>query len=139
MNIDKLTKALEDNSNEPLLNFTSDKLREMNNSILKELSLSNEQTRELSNKLRHYKYIDEMSDLKYGTYLRWISLKDSNKVTLARGAIFCEVKITDDGVFIVCKNFINTYFQIKMDEYLIFRKLTGQELVLLSALDHLSN
>ncbi len=139
MNIDKLSKALEDETNESLLNFTSDKIRAMNNSILKELSLNNKQTLELSNKLRHYKYVDEMGDLKYGTYLRWISLKESSNFALARGAIFCEVKITDDGVFIVCKNFGSSYFQIKMDEYLIFRKLTEQELVLLSALDHLSN
>lgn len=139
MNIEKLTKALEDNSNESLLNLTSDKIRAMNISILKELSLSNKQTLDLSNKLRDYKYVDEMSDLKYGTYMRWISLKDTSNVTLARGAIFCEVKITDEGVFIVCKNFGSSYFQIKMDEYLIFRKLTDQELVLLSALDHLSN
>ncbi len=30
------------------------------------------------------------------------------------------------------------HFQIKMDESLIFQKLTQQELVLLNALDHLS-
>ncbi len=65
MNIEKLTKALEDNSNESLLNFTSDKTVEMNLSILKELMLSKEQTLDFLNKLRQYKYIDEMSDLKY--------------------------------------------------------------------------
>ena len=140
MNIEKLTKALEDNSNESLLNFTSDKIIEMNLSILKELMLNKEQTLDLLNKLRQYKYIDEMSDLKYGTYLRWIPIKDSTKITLTRGAIFCEVKITDDGVFIICKNigYSNRHFRIKMDECLIFRKLTDQENILLSALDHLS-
>ncbi len=140
MNIEKLTKALEDNSNESLLNFTSDKIVEMNLSILKELMLSKEQTLDFLNKLRQYKYIDEMSDLKYGTYLRWIPIKNSTKISLTRGAIFCEVKITDDGVFIICKNFgySNKHFRIKMDECLIFRKLTDQENILLSALDHLS-
>jgi hypothetical protein len=50
------------------------------------------------------------------------------------------MKITDDGVFCVCKNYgYNTrYFQITMDKNLIFQRLTNQELILLSALDHLA-
>ena len=50
------------------------------------------------------------------------------------------MKITDDGVFCVCKNFgfPARHFQISMDKNLIFQRLTDQEQVLLSALDHLS-
>ena len=52
----------------------------------------------------------------------------------------CEIKITDDGVFCVCKNFgfPARHFRLSMDKNLIFQKLTTQEIVLLSALDHLS-
>jgi len=39
MDINKLLKALDDESNETLLNFTTDKIREMNLKILKELHL----------------------------------------------------------------------------------------------------
>jgi hypothetical protein len=51
------------------------------------------------------------------------------------------MKITNDGVFCVCKNFgfAVRHFQISMDKNLIFSKLTDQELVLLAALDHLSS
>jgi hypothetical protein len=50
------------------------------------------------------------------------------------------MKITDDGVFCVCKNFgfPSRHFQIAMDKNLIFQKLTEQEMILLSALDHLA-
>jgi hypothetical protein len=50
------------------------------------------------------------------------------------------MKITDDGVFLVCKNFgyNSKCFRISMDKNLIFQKLTDQELILLSALDHLA-
>jgi hypothetical protein len=41
-------------------------------------------------------------------------------------------------VLIVCKNYTNRHFQIKMDECLLFQKLTDQEKVILHALDHLS-
>jgi hypothetical protein len=140
MDVNKLLKALDDESNENLFNLTTKKILEMNLQILKELELDKNETLELLKKLKEYKYVDEMSDLKYGTYIRWISISNPENIELAKGAIFCEIKITDNGVFIVYKNFgYNTkYFQIKMDECLVFQKLTSQEQVLLSALDHLS-
>jgi sulfite reductase beta subunit-like hemoprotein len=140
MDTNKLLKALEDESNETLFNFTTKKLREMTFNILKELDLPKDETMELMKKLKEYKYIDEMSDLKYGSYLRWIPIDDPENIFLTKGAIFCEVKITDDGVFIICKNhgYTNKHFRLSMDKNLIFQKLTSQELVLLSALDHLS-
>lgn len=139
MDIDKLLKALNDETNESLMNLTTSKLREMSLNILKELHLSKAETLELLNKLKHYKYVDEMNELKYGTYLRWIPLDDPANIHLTKGAIFCEMKITDNGVFCVCKNigYKSKHFQISMDKNLIFQKLTDQELVLLSALDHL--
>jgi hypothetical protein len=140
MNVQKLLQALDDESNETLLNFTTDKIREMTLNILKELHLPKKETIDIYNKLKDYKYVDEMNELKYGTYVRWIPIEDPNNIHLTKGALFCEMKITDEGVLCVCKNFgySNKHFQISMDKNLIFQKLTEQELVLLSALDHLS-
>jgi hypothetical protein len=140
MDVQKLLKALDDDSNETLLNFTTDKIRDMNLNILKELHLSKQDTLDLLKKLRDYKYVDEMNELKYGAYIRWIPIEDPTSIHLTKGALFCEMKITDDGVFCVCKNygFKSRHFQISIDKNLIFQKLTDQELVLLSALDHLS-
>jgi hypothetical protein len=140
MDVNKLLKALDDDSNETLLNFTSDKIKEMNLNIIKELQLPRKDTLDIMNKLREYKYVDEMNELKYGAYIRWIPIEDPTNIILTKGALFCEMKITDDGVFCVCKNYGYTqrHFQLSMDKNLIFQRLTDQELVLLSALDHLS-
>jgi len=140
MDVNKLLKALDDDSNENLLNFTSDKIKEMNLNIIKELQLPRKDTLDIMNKLRDYKYVDEINELKYGAYIRWIPIEDPTNIHLTKGALFCEMKITDDGVFCVCKNFgFNMrHFQLSMDKNLIFQRLTDQELVLLSALDHLS-
>ena len=140
MDVNKLLKALDDDSNETLLNFTSDKIKEMNLNIIKELQLSRKDTLDIMNKLRDYKYVDEMNELKYGAYIRWIPIEDPTNIHLTKGALFCEMKITDDGVFCVCKNYGYTqrHFQLSIDKNLIFQRLTDQELVLLSALDHLS-
>ena len=140
MDTQKLLKALDDDTNESLMNFTTKKLREMILKILKELQLPRNETIELMNKLKGYKYVDEMKDLKYGTYLRWIPIDDPEDIHLTKGALFCEINVKVDGVYIICKNYgySRKHFQIKLDENLIFQKLTQQELVLLSALDHLS-
>ena len=141
MDINKLLKALDDDSNETLLNFTTKSNREMTLKILKELELSKQETINIFNKLKDYKYVDEMNDLKYGTFIRWIAIEEPTNIFLTKGALFCEMKITDNGVFCVCKNygFSSRHFQISMDKNLIFQKLTHQELVLLTALDHLTN
>jgi hypothetical protein len=141
MDTNKLLKALDDESNETLMNFTTKKIREMNLKILKEFGLPKKELIDIFNKLKDYKYVDEMNELKYGTFLRWIPIEDPTIIQLTKGAIFCEMKITDDGVFCICKNFgfPVRHFRISMDKNLIFQKLTDQELVLLSALDHLSS
>ena len=140
MDVNKLLKALDDESNDQLFNLTTKKILEMNLQILKELELDRNETLELLKKLKEYKYVDEMSDLKYDTYIRWIPINNPNTIILKKGAVFCEMKITDDGVFLVCKNYgySSKHFQIQMDTNLIFQKLTTQEQILLSALDHLA-
>jgi hypothetical protein len=140
MDVNKLMKALDNETNENLLNFTTQKITEMNLNILKELKLSKKDTLELLSKLKNYKYVDEMNELKYGAYLRWIPMTNPDEIYLTKGALFCEFKITDNGVFMICKNFGfgSRHFRISLDNNLFFQKLTDQELVLLSALDHLS-
>ena len=139
MDVNKLLKALDDESNDSLMNFTTKTIREMTLKILKELQLTKQETLKFYDKLKDYKYVDEMSDLKYGTFIRWIPIEDPEKIILTKGALFCEIKIKDEGVFCICKNigFPYRHFQISLDKNLIFQKLSDQELVLLSALDHL--
>jgi hypothetical protein len=142
MDVNKLIDALDNENNEKILNLTTKKIKEMNMKILMELSLPREKLLDITKKLNGYRYVDEIDELKCGTYLKWILLTDPDpdNLELNKGALFCEIKCKDDGVFIVCKNigFSSRHFQIKMDECLLFQKLTTQELILLSALDHLS-
>jgi hypothetical protein len=133
-----LLKALDNDSNESIMNLTNKKIKEMNLKIIKELQLPRDITLSYMNKLKGYRYVDELNDMKYGAFLRWIPISDPTYLPLNAGGIICDIKITDDGVMIVCKNFMNKYYQIKMDESLIFQKLSSQEIILLAALDHLS-
>jgi len=139
MDVDKLLKALDNEKNESLFNFTTDKLREMNRRILKELKLPEDKYLDFIKKLENYKFVDEINELKEGSYIRWINLNEEpKKINLTKGAIVCEIKITDNGILIVCKGFYHSHFQIKMDDCLIFQSLKQDEKVLLNALDYLS-
>jgi hypothetical protein len=137
LNVDCLLSALDNNKNESIMNLTTQKIQEMIFSILKELHLDRETMVNYFKKLKGYKYVDELNDLKYGGFIRWIPITDPTHLPLNQCGIICDIIISDDGVYIVCKNFMHRHYRFKMDECLIFQKLSAQELIILSALDHL--
>jgi len=139
METEKLIKALDEENNEVLLNYTTKKMKEMNLQILKELMLPKDTLMDYMKQLSGFMYIDEINQLKIGSFIRWIPIKNPNDLPLKKGAFVCDIKITDTGIAIVMKNFLQSYFQIKMDECLVFQKLSEQQQILLSALDHLSS
>jgi len=137
MDVNNLMYALDNDSNEGIMNLTTQKIMEMNLTILKELHLEKSITLNYLKKLKGYKYIDEINELKYGSFIKWIPITDPNYLPLHYCGIICDIKITDNGVIIIAKNFMHRHYSFKMDECLVFQKLTSQELVILSALDHL--
>jgi hypothetical protein len=139
MDINKLLNALDNDNNENIMNLTTQKILDMNLKILKELHLEKSITLDYYKKLKGYRYVDEIKDLKYGSVIRWIPINDPKYLPLKYCGMICDIKISDNGVFIVCKNFMHKHYTFKMEECLIFQKLTHQERVLLSALDHLDN
>jgi hypothetical protein len=137
MDVNKLMDALDNENNENIINLTSKKIAEMNLNIIKELHLDNSTTLNYLKKLKGYRYIDEINDLKYGGFIKWIPITDPNYIPLHHCGIICDIKITDSGVLISCKNFMHRHYTFKMDECLIFQKLTSQEQIIIHALDHL--
>lgn len=139
MDINKLMNALDNDANECIMNLTTKKIMDMNLYILKELHLSNEITANYLKKLKGYRYVDEINELTHGSFIRWIPITNPEYLPLHNCAMICEIKIIDDGILITCKNFMHRHYTFKMEECLIFQKLKNQELVIISALDHLEN
>ena len=79
-----------------------------------------------------------MPDIQFGSYIRWISLKNPDKIKLTNGGIICDIQVKNNGIHIVCRNNMHRFCQLLMSENLIFQKLTDQENVLLSVMDHLN-
>jgi hypothetical protein len=139
MDVNKLINALDNENNDIIMNLTTKKILETNLNIIKELHLEKEVTINYLKKLKGYRYIDEINELKYGAFIKWIPITNPSYLPLHHCGMICEIKITDDGVLITCKNFMHRHYTFKMDECLIFQKLSTQEQVLLSALDHLDS
>jgi len=137
MDINKLMNALDNENNEYIIHLTSKKILSMNLNILKELHLELQTTTDYLKKLKGYRYVDELNELKHGSFIRWIPIIDPENIPLHYCGIICDIKITDNGIIITCKNFMHRYYTFKMDECLIFQKLSSQEQIIISALDHL--
>jgi len=135
--IQYLEKAINNEKNEFIVDLTFDKIERKKKEILDELNLSKKETRELFKKLDNYRYVEEIQELQYGNYIRWINLTNPDNLKLATGGILCEIKI-EDNIYLVIKNFMNRHFQINMDENLLFQKLSEQEMILLYALDYVN-
>lgn len=136
LDVDLLMKSLEREENDCLMNLDTAKIQQIKNDMLQKLQLPREKLKKMNKVLKQYRFIDEIPDIKYGAYVRWINLTNS-ELKLTTGGIICDIKIVKDDVLIVCRNTMGRFFQFKLNECLAFQKITDQENVLLSALDYL--
>tara|TARA_B100001057_G_C22648885_1_gene871287 strand:- start:406 stop:831 length:426 start_codon:yes stop_codon:yes gene_type:complete len=131
-----LEKALNNENNESLINLTFDKIDKKKREIFEELELSRSKIKKFLKKLEDYRYIEEIQELQYGNYFRWINLNNLEDLKLTSGGILCEIKV-DNNIHLVFKNNMNRFFQINMEDNFIFQKFSDQERIILYALDHL--
>ena len=134
---EKLSNAIENIKNENIINTSLSEIKRVKNNVLQQLQLSSEQIKDYHKRLERYRYIDEITELNSGDFVRWIDLTNAAKINLASGAFICDVEINSDGVHIKLKTFKNRHIQLRMDEIFLFQKLSDSELIVLSALKYL--
>lgn len=137
MNIDLLTKAIENTKNTSFADLSTIKIKNEKNDILQKLNQPRNNLKEFNSKLKNYRFIGELNQLNEGSYLRWINISNPSYIKLTNGGILCEIKIEEKGPIIVCKNKFNQFFQFNFDLCLVFQRLNDQEKILLSAFDYL--
>ncbi len=130
--IQYLEKALTNETNEGITKLTYKYIDTQKKDILDNLELPKRTTKELIKKLEDYRFVDELPEFVEGRYLRWIKLADPENIKLTTGGILCEIKI-EDSIVLVLKNNMNRFFQIKLDENLVFQRLSDQEKIILYA------
>ena len=137
MDIDKLLCALNNDDNEDIVDLDFATIATNKNKILQQLNFKKADLGLLQKKLKEYRFIDDVKYLKFGSYIRWISLKNPEQLKLTNGGIICDIRHINDDIHIRCKNKMNLVFQIKLSEVIVFQKLTNQETVILKAMKYL--
>ena len=133
-------KALENENNASISTLNTRKITAEKLRFLRKLGLSDEVLQDYMHKLKCYRHVDDLNGVMHGAYIRWIDLKNPERIALARGAIICDIKIGQKGVLLLCKTHPSpAMFYVSMDECLIFQRLTDQERIILVAMDHLDS
>jgi hypothetical protein len=134
---DLLDKALDNQQNAILLKLNNKQIAQMNKQVVCSIPhISASASISHIKMLKGYRYVDEISDLKTNVYIKWIRIDSPNKLT--KGAISCSVKITNEGMLVMCKNYFGRFFYVNMEECVIFQKITNEECVILSAMDFIT-
>ena len=121
MNEDDIYDGLDNDENESIMKLTSSKIKQYKNDILQKLQLKGKDLKEIHKKLKEYRYCVDMRDIRYGFFIRWISLKNPDKIKLTNGAWVADILLYKDGIQVLLKN-KNKLFKIKYDEVYNFSK-----------------
>lgn len=135
-----LEKALDNENNAVVSTLTTRKIGAEKLRQLQQFGFNVTTLTDYIYKLRDYRYVDDLNGLTHGAYIRWIDLKNPERICLARGAIICDIKIGQKGVHLLCKTHPSpAMFHVIMDEAIIFQRLTPQERIILNAMDYLED
>jgi len=159
---DELKKAIENDNIASIINTSHQQIKREKNDILQKLQIKGDTLRIMHARLIGYKYVETERDIRVGEYVRWISLKTPDKLTLTNGAHVCNIyqhqyknndnhdndtssnsissDEEDNSVCIRCKTVrfgTVRFFNLNLSENIIFQKLTSQEWIILDALQHL--
>ena len=139
MDVANLLHALSNDNNETVLELDYATIAKHKNELLQQLNLPKEELIKLHKQLKAYRCVNTLEDLRFGSYVRWISLKNPERIKLTNGGIVCDIQEKQDDIIVKCKNKMNMLFQFKLAEILLFQKLSDQEEVILKALKYLQN
>jgi len=146
INVDELLKSIESDKLLSVSKLSYDKINTIKYNVLTRIGLEEDELESMLLKLSDYRYVEELQDIHHGAFVRYIPLtnksrksnKQDNEIILKPGGFICDIKILGSGVQLLCRNHFRKMFQLRLDEVLLFQKLTKQEEIILSVFDYLN-
>tara|TARA_A100001011_G_scaffold396569_1_gene494766 strand:- start:585 stop:1037 length:453 start_codon:yes stop_codon:yes gene_type:complete len=132
--MDQIIQELEHKN---LLHLNSSKIKEMKNVILQRLYLSKKELLNYHKVLSKYRYVDELDEIKLGSYIRWFNLKNIDSLKLTNGGILIDVQPGIDDINLICKNNRNILFTLSLNKSIVFQKISYQEELLIKIVDYI--
>lgn len=130
---DELEKIAEEIDNYHLTDTRT--MKERKTLILKKITLDKEEMNHFQKILIDYRYIDEVDELRLGSYIRFFKL-DVKTLELGRGGFLADIQVKQQRIVLLFKN-RNRFFKLKMDECILFQKNSSQENILIQILDQI--
>ena len=110
--IELLDVASNNETNADILSLSNEKILKERVDIINELPIDKEEKVDLLRKLQGYRYVDEIHELKNGSFLRWLNTSDLDNISLVQGAFFCEFVFTDNNTCMRMRNIRGRYFEV---------------------------
>jgi hypothetical protein len=117
-----------------LENKTTESTHQDKHKVLKQFAEVDKWTKSLY----MYRLINDLQDLKLGSYIRWIRPHENGSYTLTNGGILVQTKFLKNGTYVVCKSGTKM-MQYELDKCRTFQKLTAEEWIVLMANSHSSS
>jgi hypothetical protein len=131
----EINKVIQEIDDRKLL--TTGELKTRKNNILQKVIFERDELKYYHKLLTNYRYVDEIDELRYGSYIRWFNISNPKSLKLLNGGFIVDIKNVNNNIIILCKNSLNKFFNLKMGESIIFQKNTKQEHILIKILDHI--
>ena len=130
---DEMDKVAEEIERFHLTDTTTIKARKLR--ILQNITIDKNELTHFYKLLTSYRYIDEVDELRMGSYIRFFKL-DTDTLDLGRGGFLADIQVQKQRIVLLFKN-RNKFFKLKMDECILFQRNTAQENILIQILDHI--
>jgi len=102
--------------------------------ILQKVVLDKDEMNHYQKLLREYRYVDEVDELRLGSYIRFFRLT-TNTLELRSGGFLADIQMNEE-IVLLFKN-RNKFFKLKLNECILFQKNTTQEKILIQILDQI--
>lgn len=110
-------------------------IQERKRSILKKIVVDVKELNNFQKLLKDYRYVDEIDELRLGSYIRFFRL-DTETLELGRGGFLADIQIYKQQVQLLFKN-RNRFYKLNMNTNILFQKNTPQENILIQILDQI--
>jgi hypothetical protein len=137
INVDELLNSLDTNDNDKMFDKTKQSIEQTKQTILEDLGLEEEERITIQQKLKNYMYIDDLSELNYGAYIRWYSLIPDFPKYLRLGGFLTDIDFMPKGVLIRVLTMNKKYISFYFDKNIIFQKLSDSNMLLLELMTYM--
>jgi len=93
-------------------------------------NISEKEVKSMCEKIKGYRYVDNLCDLRTGLCIRWIRL-GTHTPKLTSGALVSNIKI-GESANVLSKRFNQRFFTIRFEDHASFQKLSAEEEIILS-------